>query len=71
MLPPEVFEVLRDAVEAMGQGQVAMIAPVHRRLTTRSGSQACDATADGGQVRVIVSPYRVAAQWPVSERRRA
>jgi excisionase family DNA binding protein len=35
VLPPEVFEVLRDVVEAMAQGQAVAIAPVHQRLTTQ------------------------------------
>lgn len=35
VLPPEVFEVLRDVVEAMAQGQAVTITPVHQRLTTQ------------------------------------
>ncbi|HEX7097473.1 MAG TPA: helix-turn-helix domain-containing protein [Acidimicrobiales bacterium] len=38
VLPPEVFEVLRDVVEAMAHGQAVMIAPVHQRLTTQEAA---------------------------------
>lgn len=37
-LPPEVFEVLRDVVDAMAQGQAVTIAPVHQRLTTQEAA---------------------------------
>lgn len=38
VLPPEVFEVLRDVVEAMANGQAVTIAPVHQRLTTQEAA---------------------------------
>ena len=38
VLPPEVFEVLRDVVEAMASGQAVTIAPVHQRLTTQEAA---------------------------------
>ncbi len=38
VLPPEVFEVLRDVVEAMADGQAVTIAPVHQRLTTQEAA---------------------------------
>lgn len=38
VLPPEVFEVLRDVVKAMAQGQAVTIAPVHQRLTTQEAA---------------------------------
>lgn len=38
ILPPEVFEVLRDVVEAMAVGQAVTIAPVHQRLTTQEAA---------------------------------
>lgn len=38
VLPVEVFEVLRDVVEAMAQGQAVTIAPVHQRLTTQEAA---------------------------------
>lgn len=38
VLPPEVFEVLRDVVDAMAQGQALTIAPVHQRLTTQEAA---------------------------------
>ena len=38
VLPPEVFEVLRDVVAAMVQGQAVTIAPVHQRLTTQEAA---------------------------------
>lgn len=38
ILPPEVFEVLRDVVEAMADGQAVTIAPVHQRLTTQEAA---------------------------------
>jgi excisionase family DNA binding protein len=38
VLPPEVFEVLRDVVEAMARGHAVTIAPVHQRLTTQEAA---------------------------------
>lgn len=38
VLPPEVFEVLRDVVEAMAHGQAVTISPVHQRLTTQEAA---------------------------------
>jgi excisionase family DNA binding protein len=38
VLPPEVFEVLRDVVAAMASGQAVTIAPVHQRLTTQEAA---------------------------------
>lgn len=38
VLPPEVFEVLRDVVDAMAQGQALTIAPVRQRLTTQEAA---------------------------------
>ncbi len=38
VLPPEVFELLRDVVTAMAQGQAVTIAPVHQRLTTQEAA---------------------------------
>jgi excisionase family DNA binding protein len=38
VLPAEVFEVLRDVVEAMSRGQAVAIAPVHQRLTTQEAA---------------------------------
>ena len=38
VLPPEVFEVLRDVVAAMAKGQAVTIAPVHQRLTTQEAA---------------------------------
>lgn len=38
VLPPEVFEVLREVVDAMAQGQAVTIAPVHQRLTTQEAA---------------------------------
>ena len=38
VLPSEVFEVLRDVVEAMASGQAVTIAPVHQRLTTQEAA---------------------------------
>ena len=38
VLPPEVFEVLRDVVTAMARGQAVTIAPVHQRLTTQEAA---------------------------------
>ncbi len=38
ILPAEVFEVLRDIVEAMAAGQAVTIAPVHQRLTTQEAA---------------------------------
>lgn len=35
VLPPEVFLVLRDVVDAMAAGQAVTVAPVHQRLTTQ------------------------------------
>lgn len=37
-MPPEVFEVLRDVVAAMAQGQAVVVAPVHQRLTTQEAA---------------------------------
>src|SRR3546814_9398949 len=39
VLPPEVFEVLRDVLEAMAQGQAVTVAPVHPRLTTQEAAE--------------------------------
>lgn len=38
VLPAEVFEVLRDVVDAMSRGQAVAIAPVHQRLTTQEAA---------------------------------
>jgi excisionase family DNA binding protein len=38
VLPSEVFEVLREVVEAMAAGQAVTIAPVHQRLTTQEAA---------------------------------
>lgn len=38
VLPPAVFAVLRDVVEAMSNGQAVTVAPVHLRLTTQEGA---------------------------------
>ncbi len=38
VLPPAVFAVLRDVVEAMSNGQAVTIAPVHQRLTTQEAA---------------------------------
>lgn len=38
VLPPEVFEVLRDVVAAMVDGQAVTIVPVHQRLTTQEAA---------------------------------
>jgi|APSaa5957512535_1039671.scaffolds.fasta_scaffold60070_3 excisionase family DNA binding protein len=38
ILPPEVYEVLRDVVTAMGHGQAVTVAPVHQRLTTQEAA---------------------------------
>lgn len=38
MLPAEVFEVLRDVVTAMAQGQAVTVASVHQRLTTQEAA---------------------------------
>src|SRR3546814_20263161 len=38
VLPPELFEVLRDVLEAMAQGQAVTGAPVHPRLTTQEAA---------------------------------
>ncbi len=38
LLPPEVFEVLRDVVVAMAEGQAVTIVPVHQRLTTQEAA---------------------------------
>lgn len=38
VLPAEVFDLLRGAVEAMSQGQAVVIAPVHQRLTTQEAA---------------------------------
>lgn len=37
-LPAEVFEVLRDIVAAMAEGQAVTIVPVHQRLTTQEAA---------------------------------
>lgn len=39
VLPAEVFEVLRDVVEAMANGQAVAMAPVHQRLTTQEAAE--------------------------------
>ena len=38
VLPPEVFAVLRDVVQAMAHGQAVTIVPVHQRLTTQKAA---------------------------------
>ena len=38
ILPAEVFEVLRDIVEAMAAGEAVTIAPVQQRLTTQEAA---------------------------------
>lgn len=38
VLPPDVFAVLRDIVEAMAEGQAVTIVPVHQRLTTQEAA---------------------------------
>ena len=38
VLPAEVFEVLRDIVSAMAEGQAVTIVPVHQRLTTQEAA---------------------------------
>ena len=38
VLPSEVFEVLRDIVAAMAEGQAVTIVPVHQRLTTQEAA---------------------------------
>lgn len=38
VLPPEVFDVLRNVVDAMAHGQAVTIAPVHQRLTTQQAA---------------------------------
>lgn len=38
VLPPEVFGVLRNVVDAMAQGQAVTVAPVHQRLTTQQAA---------------------------------
>ena len=38
VLPPEVFAVLRDVVEAMSHGHAVTIAPLHQRLTTQEAA---------------------------------
>ena len=38
ILPPAVFAVLRDVVEAMSNGQAVTVAPVHQRLTTQEAA---------------------------------
>ena len=38
VLPPEVFAVLRDVVQAMAHGQAVTIVPVHQRLTTQEAA---------------------------------
>jgi len=42
ILPAEVFEVLRDIVEATAAGQAVTIAPVHQRLTTQEAADLLD-----------------------------
>lgn len=37
-LPAEVFDVLREVVDAMAQGLAITIAPVHQRLTTQDAA---------------------------------
>jgi len=39
VLPPELFEVLRDVVAAMAKGHAVTIAPVHQRLTTQEAAE--------------------------------
>lgn len=39
VLPAEVFELLRDVVKAMSEGQAVTIAPVHQRLTTQEAAE--------------------------------
>lgn len=39
VLPAEVFDVLRDIVKAMSEGQAVTIAPVHQRLTTQEAAE--------------------------------
>lgn len=39
VLPAEVFDVLRDVVKAMADGQAVTIAPVHQRLTTQEAAE--------------------------------
>lgn len=38
VLPPEVFETLRDVVKMMAEGQAIMLAPVNLRLTTQEAA---------------------------------
>ncbi|MCY3892005.1 MAG: helix-turn-helix domain-containing protein [Acidimicrobiaceae bacterium] len=38
VLPAEVFDVLRDVVDVMSQGQAVVVAPVHQRLTTQEAA---------------------------------
>lgn len=38
-LPPEVFEVLRNVVQAMAEGQAVTVAPIHQRLTTQEAAE--------------------------------
>ena len=38
VLPAEVFEMLRDIVAAMAEGQAVTIVPVHQRLTTQEAA---------------------------------
>ena len=38
VLPPELFEVLRDVATAMAKGQAVTLAPVHQRLTTQEAA---------------------------------
>lgn len=39
ILPAEVFELLRDVVKAMSEGQAVTIAPVHQRLRTQEAAE--------------------------------
>jgi excisionase family DNA binding protein len=38
VLPPEIYEVLRDIIVAMARGQAVTIAPVDQRLTTQEAA---------------------------------
>lgn len=42
VLPAAIFEVLRDIVAAMAEGQAVTIAPVHQRLTTQEAADLLD-----------------------------
>ncbi|MFA5566133.1 MAG: excisionase family DNA-binding protein [Acidimicrobiia bacterium] len=39
VLPNQVFEVIRNVVEVMTEGQSVIIAPVHQRLTTQEAAE--------------------------------